>query len=119
MSPNTHELGTFITTTRRAAGLTMPELAEKVGVSKGLVFAWEAGEKTPTPPNLQKLAVALDLDFEDLFALAGFATPAGLPALPIYLRRKLDVSEDEAVKVERYIARLKKQRGGGDAERDR
>lgn len=40
---------------RRRLGLTMAQLAEKVGVAQSDVTAWELGEKFPTKAHVQKL----------------------------------------------------------------
>lgn len=108
MTPQDNDLGTFIRQRREALGLSIGELAERIGVAKSLVLYWERGDKLPKPANLQKLATALGVSFEDLFALAGYATPEGLPGLPVYLRQKVGLSEDEAARVERYVARIAK-----------
>jgi transcriptional regulator with XRE-family HTH domain len=109
MTPQSNDLGTFIRQRREARGVTLPHLADQIGVAKSLLLYWERGERMPKPPNLQKLATALGASFEDLFALAGYATPDDLPGLPVYLRQKVGLSEDEATRVERYVARIAKQ----------
>lgn len=80
-------LGKTITKHREAAGLSIAECARRTKVAKSLLLYWERDEKMPTPSSLQRLAAALHLDFEDLFALADYASP-NLPALPTYLRKK-------------------------------
>lgn len=51
---------------RYAAGLTVPDLAGRVGVSVGTVKAWEAGRRTPRAATLQRLAGTLGLAVDDL-----------------------------------------------------
>jgi len=111
MTANNHQLGNFITRHRKALDLSLPRLAEQVGASKGLVYAWEQDAKTPGPKYLQRLATALHVDFEDLFALADYASPDSLPALPIYLRKKHLLTKSDAERVERYVERIKGQKG--------
>jgi hypothetical protein len=41
-----------------------------------------------SPENVQALAIALELDPQDLFALAGYRVPDGLPTLMPYMRTK-------------------------------
>lgn len=117
---NAKKLGAAIKRHRKAKGLTQPALAAAIGVPDSTIYRLERGEFTaPSPEKLQRIARTLDVEFEELFELAGYATP-GLPAVPVYLRRKFDdLSDEGATKVERYIERIRKQEGGGDAERDR
>lgn len=117
MSPNTPDLGTLIARARHDRGLSMEGLAAATGVSKGLVWQWERGNKTPTAANLARVARALDVDFEDLFALAGYVTPDALPTLAPYLRTKYGLSDDAIAEAERLFADLRQQPGGADAER--
>ena len=46
------------------------------------------GFKASRPENINALATALDLDSQDLFALAGYRVPDGLPTLVPYMRTK-------------------------------
>ena len=41
---------------------------------------------SPAPDKLARIAETLELDLADVFALAEYAVPTGLPALPQYLR---------------------------------
>lgn len=115
---NAKKLGAFIKRHRKQRGLSQEKLGGLVGLPGSTIFRLERGEfKAPSPEKLQRLAGALEVDFEDLFTLAGYATP-GLPGLPVYLRRKFDdISDEEVARVERYVQRLRKNeaRGGGDA----
>lgn len=117
---NAKKLAAAIRRHRKAKGLTQPQLAAAIGVPDSTIYRMELGEfKLPKPEKLQRIARALDVEFEELFQLAGYDSP-GLPEVPVYLRRKFeDISDDGAAKVERYIERIRKQEGGGDAKRDR
>lgn len=117
---NARKLATAIRRHRTAKGLSQPELAAAVGVPDSTIYRLERGEfKVPRPEKLQRIARALDIEFEELYELAGYASP-GLPEVPVYLRRKFDdLSDEGAVKVERYIERVRKQEGGSDAKRGR
>lgn len=114
------KLGAAIKRHRTAKGLSQPALAAAVGVPDSTIYRLERGEfKVPRPEKLQRIARALDVEFEDLYELAGYATPR-LPEVPVYLRRKFDDLSDEGlVRVERYIERIRKQEtsGGPDATR--
>src|SRR6266853_2757872 len=60
-------VGKKIHTLRLEKGLTLPELAEKAGVSKGFVFQIEDDGKTnPSLETLNKLAKALDVTIAEL-----------------------------------------------------
>ena len=119
-SADARKLGAAIRRHRKAKKLSQPELAKAVAVPDSTIYRLERGEfKVPRPEKLQRIAKALDVEFEDLYELAGYATP-GLPEVPVYLRRKFeDLSDEGATKVERYIERIRKQEGGSDAKRDR
>ena len=111
---NKKNLGAAITRHRKAKGLTQPQLAEAVGLPKSTVLRIERGEfAAPGAEKLMRISRALDVDFEELFELAGYETPDP-PALPVYLRRKFDLSDEAQAKVERYIEQqIKKDKGGG------
>ena len=47
---------------REAAGLTQQQLAEKLGVTKNLIWQWEHGYRIPKPETREKIALALDKD---------------------------------------------------------
>lgn len=113
---NAKKLAAAITRHRKKKKMSQYTLAQTVGVPDSTIYRLERGEfKLPKPDTLQKIARALDIEFEELFEIAGYESP-GLPDVPVYLRRKLELSDDAAAKVERYIERIKKQEGGGDAE---
>lgn len=52
---------------REAAGLTMRELAGRVGVSVATVSRWESGEDSPSAPRLPLLADSLNCSIDELF----------------------------------------------------
>ena len=112
---NAKKLAAAIKRHRKTKGMSQYALAAAIGVPDSTIYRLERGEfKLPKPDTLQRIARALDVEFEELFELAGYDAP-GLPEVPVYLRRKLDLSDEGQAKVERYIERIKKQEGGGDA----
>lgn len=121
-SANAKKLGGAIKRHRKAKGLSQERLGAAVGLPGSTIFRLERGEfKAPSPEKLQRIARTLEVEFEELFELAGYATP-GVPEVPVYLRRKFDdLSDDGLAKVERYIERIRKQegKGGGSAKRGR
>lgn len=59
-------LGSRIRSARRAAGLTQEQLAEKIGVSRQAVQAWETKGQPPKFENLAPLAKALGVSLSQL-----------------------------------------------------
>lgn len=53
---------------RRARGLTLAQIAERLGVSKPTVWAWEQGKARPVAARMDALAEALGVEAEDLAA---------------------------------------------------
>ena len=62
-------LGTQINRLRRAAGLTLADVAGALGVSKPTVWAWEKGKARPLPERIDAIAAALGVA-PDLLAAA-------------------------------------------------
>lgn len=52
---------------RRRAGLTVPQLAEKMGCTCSAIYFWEAGMYWPKAECLPQLAQALGCTIDDLF----------------------------------------------------
>ena len=115
MTPtNAKKLGDFLKRHREKRGLTLEAVAQEVKVPRSTILRMERGEfGSPDTEKLQRLARALDVDFEEIFTLAGHVAPE--PALEPYLRRKYDLSDDAIEKAERYLERLRKQDRGGQS----
>lgn len=94
------ELGRVIRQAREAKDLSTRKLAEAIGTTHSYIFKLEAGWfQTISPENIQALAKVLDLDPQDLFALAGYQVPEGLPTLVPYMRTKYgEELPDEALR---------------------
>jgi len=118
MSPrDVADLGTFIAQARKTAGLSQEGLAEKAGVSGSTILRLERGEfGRPDPDKLQRIARALDIDAEDLFALARYVAPGALPAFGPYLRAKFgsELPPKARKELEAYFERIKDEYGEGD-----
>jgi transcriptional regulator with XRE-family HTH domain len=71
-------LGTRLRHTRLMAGLTLLQLAQKVGCSESLISKIERGFATPSLAMLHRLAVGLD---SNVSALTSEEKPAGGPVL--------------------------------------
>lgn len=54
-------------TMRRRAGLTVPQLAEKMGCTCSAIYFWEAGRYWPKAECLPQLAQALGCTIDELF----------------------------------------------------
>lgn len=52
---------------RKSRGLSMQELASRLGVSVPTVWAWEVGKKSPMTDRLPAIAKALDCTVGELF----------------------------------------------------
>jgi transcriptional regulator with XRE-family HTH domain len=50
---------------REQAGLTVPEAAERIGVHKATVYAWESEGKIPEPPQLRRAMDAYSASEEE------------------------------------------------------
>jgi transcriptional regulator with XRE-family HTH domain len=93
------KLGAVVRKAREANGLSTRQLGAAIGTTHSYIHKLEAGWfQTISPENVQALARALDLDRQDLFALAGYRVPEGLPNLGPYLRTKYgEALPDEAI----------------------
>lgn len=97
MNSSATALGRTLRQARKAKKLTAYEVAERTGiVHRATVQRIEYGEITrPRPETLQRLAEVLDLNLDDLLALAGYAKLEELPDFEPYLRAKHgDLPED-------------------------
>lgn len=56
-----------IETIRKHFKLTQRDFALKLGVSKATVSLWESGKKYPSRRNLENLALAFNINTQDLF----------------------------------------------------
>ncbi len=107
--PVNKDLGQLIRQHRLEAGITLPELAARIGIHKGSLHRIEAGGVAqPKPELLQRVATALGTEVEDYMALADYAV--GLPSLTPYLRAKYEATPDEAAQVETYFRFLRRSR---------
>jgi len=122
MSPkDTTRLGTAIRRHREAAGLSQLALAKKIGVPASTVFRLEKGEfGMPDPDKLARLAEALDIEAEELYALAPYPD---LPDMAPYLRTKYGMDDAAVAEAEAFFAELKQRdkpkKGGRGGKRRR
>lgn len=64
-------LGIRLNRLRREAGLTLADVAARLGVSKPTVWAWEKGKARPLPERIDAIAAALGAAPADLAEAAG------------------------------------------------
>lgn len=102
------ELSKLLRRERQRAQLTVRELAERAGLVPSTVSRLEHGiAATPKPAHLQRLAVALGIDVEELYAATGFIALHSLPELRPYLRVKYNLPDDAMNQIEDYIQALR------------
>lgn len=68
-------LGDFIASQRRAAEMSLRQLAERAGISNPYVSQIERGLRKPSAEVLQQLANALQVSAETLYVKAGLVDP--------------------------------------------
>lgn len=102
------QLSALLKREREHAGLTVRQLAEDAGLVASTVSRLESGLiASPKPDQLQRLAQALRIDVEELYAAAGYFVPSSLPALRPYLRAKYGLTDDVASRIEGYVEALR------------
>src|SRR6266699_1614632 len=103
-TPDGVKLGEYIKAQREALGVSERQLAGRIGIHHSYLARLEAGDYAqPAPAVLHRLAEALDLEPEDLFALAGHTVPHELPSFAPYLRAKYDISDQAARELADYF----------------
>jgi transcriptional regulator with XRE-family HTH domain len=108
VSGNLQELGGLLKRERERAGLTVRQLADAAGLVPSTVSRLETGFiATPRPDHLQRLARALGIDVEELYAAVGYLTPGALPELRPYLRTKYGLTDQQAGQIEAYLQGLR------------
>ena len=76
-------LGEFIAAQRRAAELTLRQLAEQTGISNPYLSQIERGLRRPSAEVLQQLSKALRVSAETLYVRAGILDPEEHPATTV------------------------------------
>jgi transcriptional regulator with XRE-family HTH domain len=102
--PDAVELGEYIRAQREGLGISQRRLAARAGIHHSYLARMEAGDYArPAPAVLHRIAEALDLEPEDLFALAGHTIPHELPSFAPYLRAKYDIPDLAAQELADYF----------------
>ena len=68
-------LGDFIATQRRAAEMSLRQLADRAGISNPYVSQIERGLRKPSAEVLNQIATALSVSAESLYSRAGILDP--------------------------------------------
>ncbi|TCJ32183.1 helix-turn-helix domain-containing protein [Parafrankia sp. BMG5.11] len=71
-------LGSKLAKLRRESELSMAEVAERLGVSKPTVWAWENGKTLPRRDRMPAIAEALNIAESELILLNSGAEPLAL-----------------------------------------
>jgi transcriptional regulator with XRE-family HTH domain len=111
MASNLKALGKLIARERERQGLSLETLGNAAGGTRATIMRLERGEfGRPDPEKLQRIARALDLDVEDVFALAGYIPSDALPNFGPYLEAKWsdELSASARKELERHFNRLRK-----------
>jgi transcriptional regulator with XRE-family HTH domain len=91
-------LGEFIAGQRRAAQLTLRQLAEQTGISNPYLSQIERGLRKPSAEVLQQLAKALRVSAETLYVRAGILDPDDHPATSVEMAVLADTAITERQK---------------------
>lgn len=106
--PSPHALGEYLKQARERKGWSNREVSRQIGVHYSYITRIEQGHYSkPSPEILKRLANALEVPEEDLFALAGHELPENLPTFPAYLRSKYDMSPEVAKQLTDYFTYVK------------
>jgi transcriptional regulator with XRE-family HTH domain len=118
MTTPDNQLGEYIRHRREVIGMSIRQLAEQSGYSHGSLSLIENGLRTPTPETLQRIAEALRVDYEDLYAVGGISLPEKLPELDAYLRTRYrdELTTTDRRSLERYFEELRSKRGRKDGQ---
>jgi transcriptional regulator with XRE-family HTH domain len=99
------ELGEYIKRARERKGLSIRALGREASIDVSALSRLERGEQMPgnTPDRLGKIASALDINEQDLYTLAGYPIPGGLPDLAPYLMAKYNLPKGAVDDMENYL----------------
>lgn len=121
MSPkNPAILARTIKRHRKAAGMSKYALAMATDLPQSTILRLEEGKiEAPDPDKIERIAEALEVEPEELFA--AYPAPERLPDMAPYLRAKFGMSDEAVTEAEKFFADLadKDKKGGGSAKRPR
>lgn len=105
------ELGALIRRERERKGLSIRALGKATHIDAPSIMRIERGERATSAERLARIADVLEIDEQDLFALAGIRVARGLPELSPYLRTKYDMSVEAVHEMEAYFKAVEKKYG--------
>ena len=114
MTSNTNQqLGEYIRHRRNVLDMSLRELEAATGIERGALSRIENGSRQPSPELMQRIAEALRVDYEDLYAVSGISLPEKLPELDAYLRTRYgdELTATDRRSLERYFEELRSKRG--------
>lgn len=115
MPDKKRQFAAYLAKHRKRRGLSMSDLAKAAGTTKSNISYWESGKWLPKADQLQPLAEALGVSYEDLFAIAGYASPEALPEPTPYLRAKYpDAPKKALAEADRFFRQFDKRYGKDD-----
>jgi transcriptional regulator with XRE-family HTH domain len=101
-------LGEYIRGRRTSRGWSLLDAANRSGLHLSYWSKLEDGQyEAPAPKHLMRIARALEVDFEDLYGLAGYESPERLPTFRPYLRAKYELPPQAVADLERYFELLR------------
>ncbi|MGD0880107.1 MAG: helix-turn-helix transcriptional regulator [Acidimicrobiales bacterium] len=101
-------LGEYIRDRRTSRGLSLADAAALSGLHLSYWSKLEDGQyESPAPKHLMSIARALEVDFEDLYSLAGYESPERLPTFSPYLRAKYELPPEAVADLERFFELLR------------
>jgi transcriptional regulator with XRE-family HTH domain len=101
-------LGDYIRSRRLSLGLSRAGAAEASDLDPSYWAKLENGNYIkPAPPHLSAVAEVLKVPVADLYSLAGYEIPDGLPSLQPYLRARYDLPPEAVADLERYFEYLR------------
>lgn len=117
--PRPASLGDFIASQRRAAELSLRQLAERAGISNPYISQIERGLRKPSAEVLQSLAQALQVSARTLYSYAGIdpSGEAGPTSVPGVIRNDPRLSDaQKRALIDVYGAFLATQDPAGSAD---
>jgi transcriptional regulator with XRE-family HTH domain len=98
-------LGDVLSARRSELGWSLRQVGDETGIDFSHFGTIEKNEKRPS---------AYDLNVTDLYSLAGYTEPTGLPALQPYLRAKYDLPHGAVDELDSCFGDVKDKYGVGD-----
>lgn len=113
-SGSNNQLGEYVRRRRGVLNMSLRELETATGIERGALSRIENGSRKPSTELLQRIAEALSLDYEDLYAVSGISRPEKLPEMDAYLRTRYrdELTATDRKSLKRYFDELRAKRGG-------